>query len=785
MVLGAGNSVPLKVLAATFSQASIGQSSKAPFADNTITVTVQPSVILSRGRRSTLTIHGLTGSDTESTRAMPIAISDGSVPPFTSPFSDLKLSFGPGCELANDKVLILDTSDTNYTGTELYSTQGTCKGNKTVITSYNVSTRCATLQSSLCSGMGAVQSVQVIDGGSGYKSGPISIAPGTAGSGLSGNCTVDDMGSVISITLVDGGNGYPDGAEIFCPSVCDTASCGVKSSSGAGAVAKVTVTPDLAAVVAASWDRLTGRLEMRVRGEINTTEPIVMSFVVKNGRTPQASRDVYIMAGGSSPVGSTKMTGTAKLKSSNEAFDDGHSQSNVGCSSECAVGFGFDRGIGQLSVCTSSCGHSNDSVSSKESWLGRFTQNTSVLAAMLLLLFSAWCSLLGCDVAQYFATKVRSTILRTSKRAVQYSKPQMLGLKWRVVSFNQPNTGTEIRNEALCAALHHKTQFSQKELMGFTLKFAELSCSSYVKVGDKYYKPDGRAEKCRRQRWVGGSWGIKEATTDRKVTQSGLTYHIKRSKPNGTTLPAHMNFRSEVNEVTTLFSITEYNQRVKRICYRWSAPLCNALPQKWTPGLTSLVLIAVVVFISITSTGPTVLTGLTASPLTHDAFATPHSSTLRDLWSSSDQVAPTCNLNCSGVISIGKGALDCATDSCRNEDGWCNASAVLPIAGTKQDQTALEDALKSQIHDPLRLHHVHVVSSRQRDALCASMINRTPWVRRKSVVRSGIDPKKSAPAPVQVFQAPFVVKVRTLPSERAFSLSCCNNLLITIYDIVL
>lgn len=167
------------------------------------------------------------------------------------------------------------------------------------------------MQSSLCSGMGAVQSVQVIDGGSGYKSGPISIAPGTAGSGLSGNCTVDDMGSVTSITLFDGGNGYPDGAEIFCPSACDTASCGVKSSSGEGAAAKVTVTPDLAAVVAASWDKLTGRLEMRVRGEINTTEPIVMSFVVKNGKTPQASRDVYVMAGGSSPVGSTKMTGTA------------------------------------------------------------------------------------------------------------------------------------------------------------------------------------------------------------------------------------------------------------------------------------------------------------------------------------------------------------------------------------------------------------------------------------------------------------------------------------------
>lgn len=377
----------------------------------------------------------------------------------------------------------------------------------------------------------------------------------------------------------------------------------------------------------------------------------------------------------------------------------------------------------------------------------------------MLLLFSAWCSLLDHDVAQWFATKVRSTILRTSKRADQYSKPQTLGLKWRVVSWNQPNTGTEIRNEALCAALHHKVRFSQKELMGFTLNFAELSCSSYVKVGDKYYKPDGRAEKCRSQRWVGGSWGrLRHFPVGGGFFDSN---RIKRGKPKGTKLPAHMNFKSEVNEVTTLFSITEYNQRVKRTCYRWSAPLCNALPQKWTPGLTSLVLIGVVMFISNTSTGPTVLTGLTASPLTHDASATPNSSTLRDLWSSSDQVAATCNLNCSGVISIGKGALDCATDSCRNEDGCCNASAVLPIAGTKQDQTALEDALKSQIHDPLHIHHVHAVSHK-RDALRVSMINRTPWIR-KSVVRSGIDPKQSAPAPVQVFQAPFVVKVRTSP----------------------
>ena len=181
--------------------------------------------------------------------------------------------------------------------------------------------------------------------------------------------------------------------------------------------------------------------------------------------------------------------------------------------------------------------------------------------------------------------------------------------------------------------------------MGFSLNFAELSDSSYVKVGDKYYKPDGRSESCRTtpivRRWVGGSWGIKESTADRKMTRDGLTYRINKDKPRGTKMPARMNSKSEMNAVTALFSITAYNQRVNRTCYRWSAPLCSTPPQKWTAGLTSLMLIAVVMFMANTST---VLTVLTVSPLTQDASTTPNSSTPRDLWSTSNQVAATCNL---------------------------------------------------------------------------------------------------------------------------------------------
>jgi len=414
-----------------------------------------------------------------------------------------------------------------------------------------------------------------------------------------------------------------------------------------------------------------------------------------------------------------------------------------------------DPEIFSFSCWTNSSNKSNDSVSSRQSWWERLTQITSVLAVMLVLLFLAWCVLREYDVTQRVAKKFRSIILPTCEESTvhhpsdkhRYLNSQTLGLKWRVVSWNRPKTGTELRNEALTAALHHKVHFSRKEFVGFSLNFAELSYSSYVKVGDKYYKPDRRAERCRIRRWVGGSWGIKEATADRKMTRSGLTYRINKDKPKGTKMPARMNSKSEVNDETTLFSITAYNQRVKRTCYRWSAPLCSAPPQKWTAGLTSLMLIAVVMFMAITSTGPTMLTGLTASPLTHFGSTTPDPSTLRDLWSNSNQVTTACNENCSAVKSIGTGALDCATGSCSNDDSCCIVSAVLPNAVTKQNQTALEDAPKSQKHDALRLHHALPVSHKK-DALRESVLNRTPS-NRKPVVRSGMALKQSAPTPVQ------------------------------------
>ena len=353
-----------------------------------------------------------------------------------------------------------------------------------------------------------------------------------------------------------------------------------------------------------------------------------------------------------------------------------------------------------FSCWTKSSNESNGSVSTRDPWLERLTHMTSGLAVMSLLLFPAWCILRDHDITQWGAKKVRSIILRTcQERTVhhpsdkrRYSNPQALRLKWRVVSLNQPKEGAELRNESLAAALHHKVRFSHKEFVGFSLNIAELSDSSYVRVGDRYFKPDCRVEGRRSQRWVGGSWGLKDATAAREMRPSGLMYRSIRGKPQENKRPARM---ESMNKVTVPISITAFNEHFEGICYSWSGPRSNVLAQKWAPGLESLMLLIVAMYVVSTVTEPIVLTGLTASPLTHFSSTTPSPSTLRDLWITNNHVTAACN-------------------------------------------------------------HAHAVSHK-RDALRESMMNRTPS-NRKPVVRSGMDPKQRAPASVQVSQAPFVMK---------------------------
>jgi hypothetical protein len=61
---------------------------------------------------------------------------------------------------------------------------------------------------------------------------------------------------------------------------------------------------------AGQWDQLTGSLVLNVHSELSRTEPTIFSFRVRNSLTPQLSPNVWVMAGGQSPIVSTRMEGT-------------------------------------------------------------------------------------------------------------------------------------------------------------------------------------------------------------------------------------------------------------------------------------------------------------------------------------------------------------------------------------------------------------------------------------------------------------------------------------------
>jgi hypothetical protein len=63
----------------------------------------------------------------------------------------------------------------------------------------------------------------------------------------------------------------------------------------------------------------------------------------------------------------------------------------------------------------------------------------------------------------------------------------VMHLQWEHVGSEKPSTGTEIMNELLAAALQDKVQFKKEEWEKFHL--TNLSSDSYIKAGDRYFKP--------------------------------------------------------------------------------------------------------------------------------------------------------------------------------------------------------------------------------------------------------------------------------------------------------
>ena len=67
-------------------------------------------------------------------------------------------------------------------------------------------------------------------------------------------------------------------------------------------------------------------------------------------------------------------------------------------------------------------------------------------------------------------------------------KATALGLQWKQIGNSKPEIGKEIINGELAKVLQQKVDFDFEELMKYQV-VDSFSCDSYIKVGDKYYRP--------------------------------------------------------------------------------------------------------------------------------------------------------------------------------------------------------------------------------------------------------------------------------------------------------
>jgi hypothetical protein len=326
MVLASGELQPLKVVAAQFSSLDISGTSNAPGAWNTITATFRPSVLLSKGRNSVITIDGLSGSATKDTDFLPITMVSGSTAAFVSPAGSFSLGFSSQCSLSDNRIVfdmgLNSMGSEDPTGSILYFTAGGCKDRWTRISAYNKTTHCATLNTTAgnwfdglarCTSLGEIKNLTVVAGGEAYRTGAFEVWSPEGGTGLSGNCTVDEFGVVKSVSILTPGYGYGPKTIIKCPRACQ--STGVCSVSGSSPVVYTDaevgfgIEHDSAAMSAAEWRQGSGTLKLAVRDEQSISADTVVSFKIRNSMQPQPAQAAFIKASGRTPIGSHRMTG--------------------------------------------------------------------------------------------------------------------------------------------------------------------------------------------------------------------------------------------------------------------------------------------------------------------------------------------------------------------------------------------------------------------------------------------------------------------------------------------
>ena len=114
------------------------------------------------------------------------------------------------------------------------------------------------------------------------------------------------------------------------------------------------------------------------------------------------------------------------------------------------------------------------------------------------------------------------------------------GFKWKDLGSEAPRTGTEITNKSLSMALQKRVQFSHEEL--HELHAVDLSYESYIKVGDKYFKPAGPVTMVRFSTNVNGEYFLAVGRTDGLVdffNVSGNLQYAETSQTEGNGFSYH------------------------------------------------------------------------------------------------------------------------------------------------------------------------------------------------------------------------------------------------------
>jgi len=323
MVKAAGGEMPLMVTAAKFTVATITSASQAAGANNQVSIAFRPDTLLSAARDSYVQVVGLTGSLTSDTEVLPLhGFTAGSTTAdfsLSAPMGDVTMGFHSECKLSDDQISV------NIDGMGISSLKdvpiifsegpAACKNKWLMVTDdydghgcVNTSTTMGDWRTACKAAIGAVDSIEVIDGGFGYTSGAFTVREG-AGTGLEGTCIADAMGTVTSINISSAGSGYGVDTEIVCPSKCAANICQGTESTGAGGAFAVMTAPLKASLIAGRFHSPSGSLRLKVRNILSTSANTDIKVNLKNSLTAKDGVTANIFAGGATPISSTNLVG--------------------------------------------------------------------------------------------------------------------------------------------------------------------------------------------------------------------------------------------------------------------------------------------------------------------------------------------------------------------------------------------------------------------------------------------------------------------------------------------